>query len=758
MIESRNGLRLSTKLILANSLLILLVSGTLTVALYWQMRSAQRQAIQERLYDILSFSAPLVDGDFHSLIRLPEDEASPFYRVLSLRLISIQDTSDVIERIYTLRQQEDGRLVYVVDIDANTQAHVGQEYSHPSSLLSTRLVTGPMVEDAIFHDSNGAFISGYTPIYDQFRNVDGILGIDINAESIIANETRARQIALKIFLLEAPFSLLLGSWFARKLTAPVQDLMAGARRVELGQYDQAVPARSRDELGVLANAFNRMSRQLQDTVQGLELEITKHEQAEKQQDTTYKISEATISAKSLDELYFSIHSILDELISVENFYIALYDSATEAVFFPYYSNQHDRQPKPESLELELTEYVRQTGESLLVSSDDFNFFVQQGIVSESDAKPIEWLGIPLKLDENTIGVMATRNYLLDPPFNQDTLELLEFVSTQVAQAIERKRAEEALSQSNERYYRLFEDSPVALWEEDFSAVKQIMDALLQEEVTDIRSFLVSHPDIVAECAKQVKVLDVNKATTILFGAKRKEELLGDITISFVDESFSSFLDELVYVAEGRSKFHREGINQTLGGKRIETSINWSVVPGYEHNFSKVIVSMIDVTTRREFEKNLTYMSTHDALTGLYNRSYFEQEWARIESEALFPASIVMVDVDDLKSTNDTNGHAVGDKMLKDAARILLASFRSIDIVARIGGDEFAVLLPKTNEAEAKKAIQRIKENIQKANQNNSEPLLSLSLGTSVAKHSGSLDKSFRDADAAMYLDKKRKKN
>ena len=284
-IKKASGLSLSTKLTLTYSVLILFVSGTLAYGLYWQLRIAQRQAIRERLLDIVSFSAPLVDGDFHSLIRSPEDENSPFYRVISLRLKSIQATSNVIKRIYTLRQQEDGHLIFVVDVDPIEPASVGKEYLRASPLLEKGLasISEPVVEDTLYTDASGTFLSGYAPIYDQFRNLDGILGIDIDATTVVASERNARQIALIAFLATVPLSLSIG-WFLGKryLALPVNDLVRGAERVAQGQLDEAVPVHGGDELGVLADAFNHMTNQLRQTLNGLEKEIAERKRTEQE--------------------------------------------------------------------------------------------------------------------------------------------------------------------------------------------------------------------------------------------------------------------------------------------------------------------------------------------------------------------------------------------------------------------------------------------------------------------------------------------
>ncbi len=155
----------------------------------------------------------------------------------------------------------------------------------------------------------------------------------------------------------------------------------------------------------------------------------------------------------------------------------------------------------------------------------------------------------------------------------------------------------------------------------------------------------------------------------------------------------------------------------------------------------------DVTERKRIEAELRYLSTHDALTGLCNRAYWEDQVARFEHSRQFPISIVMVDVNDMKRTNDHLGHAAGDALLRRAARILRETFRAEDVVARIGGDEFAVLLPNTDAEVAQDLLQRVRAQLTDA----TAP--SLALGAATGAAGASLAAVMRAADARMYQDK-----
>lgn len=165
----------------------------------------------------------------------------------------------------------------------------------------------------------------------------------------------------------------------------------------------------------------------------------------------------------------------------------------------------------------------------------------------------------------------------------------------------------------------------------------------------------------------------------------------------------------------------------------------------------VILASRDITKRKELEQGLRYLGVHDSLTNLYNRTYFEEQMMHLNDDKYNPVGLVILDLDGLKLVNDTLGHEAGDRLLIKTADILRTCFPDGNVIARVGGDEFAVLLANTKREIIDRLITQLQTEIAKYNQANPQLPLSISVGMAVREVPGiSLRETFKEADDYMY--------
>ena len=311
----------------------------------------------------------------------------------------------------------------------------------------------------------------------------------------------------------------------------------------------------------------------------------------------------------------------------------------------------------------------------------------------------------------------------------------------------------ALKKAEQRFHNLFEHAPISLWEEDYSALKQEFDVLRAQGVSDLKAYLAANPERVQHFISRIRVLDVNQRTLNLFSAESKELLLANVDQIFRDEMRAHFTSELVDMWNGKTYYEREGVNYALSGEPVNVHLHWTLMPGHEQNFDWVLVALQDITARKKAEEYLRYLGTHDVMTGLYNRAYFEETLLTLEAERKDPISFIIIDLNGLKAANDSLGHYAGDQLIRRTAEVLRASIEPGYFAARIGGDEFIIVMPGANEETTAQMIERVLSLAVMNNKFYSDPDLSLSLGAATSKSGMSLQRVISLADDAMYRNK-----
>ena len=318
------------------------------------------------------------------------------------------------------------------------------------------------------------------------------------------------------------------------------------------------------------------------------------------------------------------------------------------------------------------------------------------------------------------------------------------------------REEARRQEEQQRRYAegMFEHSPVSLWVEDFSRIKILLDKIRCRGIVDFQVFLDVHPEFVRQCMSEISVLNVNQATLDLFCAPDRQTLHQRIGEVFRDDMEKHFRGQLVELWNGRLFHQREVLNYALDGSERHVLLQFSVFPGHEHDWSLVQVALTDITARKKAEAYLEYLGKHDVLTKLYNRAFYMEELNRLERKSLRPVSAVIIDLNGLKEANDESGHDAGDSMLRRLGEVLSSVVSLPNHAARIGGDEFAVLMPGADEVAATSMVETINELLKINNQFYSSAPLSVAIGVATSRNGETMEAMVKRADLGMYEDKK----
>jgi len=288
----------------------------------------------------------------------------------------------------------------------------------------------------------------------------------------------------------------------------------------------------------------------------------------------------------------------------------------------------------------------------------------------------------------------------------------------VADVTERKQTEDALRKSEEQFKTLFNYAPDAYFTSDLNG----------------------------------NIINGNKAAAELTGYE-KDEIIGKsyFKLKLLPlKQIAKAIKILARSARGKRTGPDEIIMTRKDGARITIAI--STFPIIIDGKHLVLSIARDITEQKKYEDKIRYLSFHDSLTGLYNRNYFEEELARLDTQRQLPISIVMGDLNGLKLVNDTFGHEQGDRLLCRTAKLLEKCCRADDIIARWGGDEFSILLPRTSEKEAEEFVNRIKSECIKTNNNKTPVNLAIGYSTKVSPDKN-IQEIIKESDDHMYRHK-----
>jgi diguanylate cyclase (GGDEF)-like protein len=297
------------------------------------------------------------------------------------------------------------------------------------------------------------------------------------------------------------------------------------------------------------------------------------------------------------------------------------------------------------------------------------------------------------------------------------IALIEQAARLAGIAIEQAQAAVALRAGEARFRSLYDHAPVALWEQDWSAVRAALAELTLSGVDDIGRYLQANVSQLRQLAALVRILDVNAAALQQVGAAPGRKDISQLSLAqnFDASAMPSFAMALAALAQGQHFFACEGSFERLDGVARLNQLTLLVMPGHTHSLDFVIVSTLDITERRRMDDELRVLATTDFLTGLPNRREFMRRLAdeqdRLRRDIGGCAAVLLLDVDHFKRINDEHGHAAGDAVLRQLAELMREGQRKIDMPGRIGGEEFAILLPGTGLDDAAVYAERLRQRV-----------------------------------------------
>jgi len=298
--------------------------------------------------------------------------------------------------------------------------------------------------------------------------------------------------------------------------------------------------------------------------------------------------------------------------------------------------------------------------------------------------------------------------------------------------------------------------------------KQIIEQLqsektLHESEEKFHSFVEQSIDGIILIDEKSKIIEWNHGMERITGAKR-EKVLGCDAWEVICSFTNNKKDPQVRQRHKKILLESFSNKSSMFGKLVEHSL--TALDGTRRSIQELsfpiktntglLIGCIvrDITEQKKAEQKIKYLAMHDTLTGIHNRTYFEEHIRQLEMEQRFPLALIICDVDGLKLVNDTMGHKVGDEILLTVTSIIKKCLRKDDRIARIGGDEFAILLPYKDNTSVETICNRIQNAVDQYNQLNTGIPLSISLGFSVKDdESTSIDELFKEADYNMYQQK-----
>jgi PAS domain S-box-containing protein len=369
--------------------------------------------------------------------------------VLAARL-NFAALTQIAQRRTGLHQSEDSYLV-----SAGRFFATQPRFTNKAAILNREIDT-EAVRLVVARQSGVILAPDYrgVPVISVYRWIAGHklgLIVEIDQADALAPARAFGESVILISVLALFTTAGLAFWLARTITRPLRALHESVRNFAQGKSEEPLPESS-DELGLVAREFNQME--------------TRHNRAETERQVISDIVHGVITTTNLDELLNLAHRSIGKFLYAENCFIALHNPVTDRVHFELWVDQVDPVPPPQRVGKShtRTSYILRTGQPLLLTGKLKTQLFEQGEIHQSGSDSPSWLGVPLRTPARIIGVLAVQHYEKENAYSQRDLEFLCSVGDQIALAIERKAAEKALQEAEEKYRSIFENAAEGIYQ------------------------------------------------------------------------------------------------------------------------------------------------------------------------------------------------------------------------------------------------------------------------------------------------------
>ncbi len=573
--------------------------------------------------------------------------------------------------------------------------------------------TPPEEEIDIVRDYRGIEVLS---VHTHLPEMDWTLVAQIDTQEAFAPVTQLTNTLLLIFVIILFIAMFISSLISRTITGPLRKLHQGTEEITKGNLDYKVGTPSPDEVGQLSRAFDEMTANLKKSREELEGYTRNLEKKveERTKDLEIDINKRKKVEDTLrEEKYFS-----DTMIDTAQAIVLVLDKEGRIIRFNHFMEEVSgyklEEVKGKSWFTFLPEKDREKTQKLLLKAMD-NIQTKGNInpIVTKDGREveIEWYDKTLK-DENgkTIGLLA--------------------VGLDISK---RKELQKALRESEERLSFALKATNDGVWDSDLKSGKLYLSD------------------------QYYKILGYNP---------------GEITIT------QKVFEELLHPEDKESILHK--IQECIEGKTKDYSVefrmktksgNWKWMLGRGNVVSRdsngkalrFLGTHVDISQRKKMEEKLEKLARIDPLTGCNNRGYGLEllyRQIKLSHRSKSPLLLAFLDIDGFKSINDNFGHDEGDRVLKEVTGLFKSTLREVDIICRMGGDEFLLIFPDSSLKEAPLIKERLNKDLTKLNQTLKKPYkIGLSIGLSEydPDHPLTMDELIRIADKKMYENKKNKK-